>query len=447
MPPGTFIHDWGLPGINIRPPPFATATDPASSPLRGKILNLARSDYTTFGANHRKQFLAADVAWFAGGASTDGNHIPAPDSYFHEFDDLRQMLPTGTIGNEARRALHERMQHVVFDLATLWDRAFGGSTMIMHIEGTTVPNTPVHPQFLRCAAYLPPSFVANNPASHGPIARIVQTFIEAVGVPTVNKWRSNGNRRGWPLNQPGPGAHPNPASTTLIPQPSSPASAHYKFHGRPIGVLDEILAASAPVPVVVIPDDDEDIFDSSGDDILTVLERLGYAEAESRDRLTRIHDLEEQTEMLMSQVAALETALATERQSNTALRSALTLPTLSSPPHSRTSTGTPPYSPSPIPLRLMSPLAASAASPSRHAYDQVDLDTFITSHGLDNHAASIRMVMRAFHAAKWSEELVQLGIPDEILSTLLEVMSACREHTYFTTYTRSYPMYRTYDFL
>ncbi|KAJ6614644.1 hypothetical protein B0H10DRAFT_2221031 [Mycena sp. CBHHK59/15] len=412
MPPGTFIHDWGLPGINIRPPPVRDGYGPSVVPIAWENLKFGplglydlwrrlgvfKREDGVF-QNHRKQFLAADVAWFAGGASTDGNHIPAPDSYFHEFDDLRQMLPTGTIGNEARRALHERMQHVVFDLATLWDRAFGGSTMIMHIEGTTVPNTPVHPQFLRCAAYLPPSFVANNPASHGPIARIVQTFIEAVGVPTVNKWRSNGNRRGWPLNQPGPGAHPNPASTTLIPQPSSPASAHYKFHGRPIGILDEILAASAPVPVVVIPDDDEDIFDSSGDDILTVLERLGYAEAESCDRLTRIHDLEEQTEMLMSQVAALETALATERQSNTALRSALTLPTLyapSTPPRSQPHLHTParrpvppPYSPSPIPLRLMFPLAASAASPSRHAYDQVDLDTFITSHGLDNHAASI----------------------------------------------------------
>ncbi|KAJ6573282.1 hypothetical protein B0H10DRAFT_2237192 [Mycena sp. CBHHK59/15] len=380
-------------------PPVRDGYGPSVVPIAWENLKFGPLGLYDLGAvwNHRKQFLAADVAWFAGGASTDGNHIPVPDSYFHEFDDLRQMLPTGTIGNEARRALHERMQHVVFDLATLWDRAFGGSTMIMQSRAplSPIPRASSVPPLRRLP---PPSFVANNPPVmvHRPN---VQTFIEAVGVPTVNKWRSNGNRRGWP-------------SISQVPS----ASAHYKFHGRPIGVLDEILAASAPVPVVVIPDDDEDIFDSSGDDILTVLERLGYAEAESRDRLTG-----STTSRSKPRFEHCFTQCAHPSHSLCAKYSA---PFSASPPHSRTSTGTPALFAIPHPFAPHVPTRRFGASPSRHAYDQVDLDTFITSHGLDNHAASIRMVMRAFHAAKWSEELVQLGIPDEILSTLLEVMSA-----------------------
>lgn len=178
--------------------------------------------------------------------------------------------------------------------------------MVMHIDGTTIPNTPAAPEYLRVSAYLPPSFIASQPASHGSIAQIVQMFVESVGVPTVNQWRLNANLRGWPLTQQGPGANPNPPSPTLIPAPRDPDSAHYKFMGRPVGVLDTLLTpptAAAAVPVVIIPDDD---LDDATMDLMDAIERAAYAEAEVQEHIQRIHELESQVDVLANQVTFLE---------------------------------------------------------------------------------------------------------------------------------------------
>ncbi|KAJ6629672.1 hypothetical protein B0H10DRAFT_1293488 [Mycena sp. CBHHK59/15] len=376
------------------------------------------------------RFLASDVAWFAGGVSTDGRHLG--NGFHQEFIDLRERLPTNSY--EARKHLNLRIQHTVFDLATLWDRTFGGSTIVLHVEGTTAPNTPVLPEFLRCTAYLPPSFLAQNPASHGPIAHIAQTFIESVGVPTVNQWVRHARAHGWSLTQTGPRPQPNRTPRTLVPAPDSRDSSHYKFLGRPVGALDSILATAAtsnpsPLPLVVIPDYDEE----------ELLARLDDAEAMASEHLARIQELEEQAEMLISQVAALETALTDERHSNTVLRGTLNAPTRSTPatpsrsqpvPSTRTpaahvpSTPTrrhpvvpPPYSPS---ARLMSPF--SAGSPSRFTHHE-DLQAFITSHGLDNHGHSIRMLIRQVHPVRWADELALSGIAEDLVPLLLEIMS------------------------
>ncbi|KAJ6603152.1 hypothetical protein B0H10DRAFT_2229899 [Mycena sp. CBHHK59/15] len=422
---GTFVYNWGLPGINIDPPPFARATPLGLYDLR-RHLGVLKCQPGIFNQN-KPHFLASDIAWFAGGASTNGRYLT--DRFFPEFNDLHQMLPVRAVGGEARKSLNLKMQHVVFDLATLWDRSFGGSTIVLHMEGTTVPNTPVLPEYLRCTAYLPPLFLSDNPASHGPIAQIAQTFIKSVGVPTVNKWFSNARARGWPLSQSGP--HPNPTSSTLIPAPNGADSVHYKFLGRPIGALNEILGTRpSPPPLFVIPDDDmEDL-----------LERLGDAEGRINEHLTQIQALEEQAEMLISQVVALETALAAERQSNTTLRNALNAPTRSTPatlsrsqpapgsartpatprsPSTPTRRHPPPYSPSGVPPRL----TPFAPSPSRFAPDHTDLNAFLTSHGLDNQVDAINMLLRIAHPVKWAEELTQLGVPDDLVPLVLDVMS------------------------
>ncbi|KAJ6602309.1 hypothetical protein B0H10DRAFT_2230194 [Mycena sp. CBHHK59/15] len=352
-----------------------------------------------------------------------------------EFIDLRERLPTNSY--EARKHLNLRIQHTVFDLATLWDRTFGGSTIVLHVEGTTAPNTPVLPEFLRCTAYLPPSFLAQNPASHGPITHIAQTFIESVGVPTINQWVRHARAHGWSLTQTGPRPQPNRTPRTLVPAPDSRDSSHYKFLGRPVGALDSILATAAtsnpsPPPLVVIPDYDEE----------ELLARLDDAEAMASEHLARIQELEEQAEMLISQVAALETALTDERHSNTVLCGTLNAPTryflsnsrhsvaLSACPqhshscsprsvnaHSLPPCGPPPYSPS---ARLMSPF--SAGSPSRFTHHE-DLQAFITSHGLDNHGHSIRMLIRQVHPVRWADELALAGIAEDLVPLLLEIMS------------------------
>ncbi|KAJ7257421.1 hypothetical protein C8J57DRAFT_1235139 [Mycena rebaudengoi] len=114
--------------------------------------------------------------------------------------------------------------------ATLWDRLFGGTTLILHVDGTTVPNTPPLPEYLSCSMYLPPLFVADHPSHHAAIARIAQLFIESVGVPTVERWRRNANLRGWSLSQTGPVPRENSPGSILIPDPQ-PHSASYTVLG------------------------------------------------------------------------------------------------------------------------------------------------------------------------------------------------------------------------
>ncbi|KAJ7170275.1 hypothetical protein C8R43DRAFT_1120708 [Mycena crocata] len=237
---------------------------------------------------------------------------------------------------------------------------------------TTVPNTPPLPQFLRCSAYLPPSFIADNPASHGSIAHIAQLFIEAVGVPTVQKWSSNANQRGWLLNQTCPGPHPNPVMPTLIPQPHTEGSAHYKFNGRVVGVLDALLglppAVPAPptLPVVVIPDD-----------LMDAVEQAGYAEAESASRLqqiqimqARIESLEALAENLRGQLGATRSAVyPSQGTPSTPLR----------PSSSPTCTRRPPaYSSSPSrPSSSRVATSLPTPSPARQEVEApVDLETY-----------------------------------------------------------------------
>lgn len=188
--------------------------------------------------------------------------------------------------------------------------------MVLHIDGTTMPNTPPEPQYLRATAYLPPAFVANHTTSHAAIARIAQMFIESVGVPTVQDWFNNARHLGWSLTQPGPGAAPNTWSPELIP-PNHPGTSHYRFFGQPVGALDTLLGsphtpapapapASVPVPVVVIGDDKDD-FEDMTMGLMDAIERANSAEAESADRLERIHQLEQQVDILIARVAAANT--------------------------------------------------------------------------------------------------------------------------------------------
>ncbi|KAJ6544874.1 hypothetical protein DFH09DRAFT_1321730 [Mycena vulgaris] len=427
----SFIYDWGLPAINVPPPASRDGYGPNPAPLPWNSLQFSPIGLYDLRRRlgvlprepgifqrYQSRFIASDLAWFVADASVDNKHIPpTPNSFFPEFNTLRDTVPTGPTGAEARKSLNKQIGRLVFDMATCWDRLFGGTTMILHIEGTTVPNTPPLPQYLRCATYLPPSFIADNPASHASIARIAQLFIESVGVPTVQKWRNNANRRGWPLTQPGPVPMPNTNSPILIPQPDH-GTTHYKFKGRPIGGLDTILP---PVlPVVIIPDEDD--FD---DAIMDAMERAGYAEAEALEYLRRIEELEAQEAILIERVASLEDLT----DSLHAQLSTLTRPTRGfkvrlTSPHAPPSFHSAARSQPATPTRVQP--STSRRPPPPHDNENADMETFIMdpNNGLEDHAGSIRLLIRLAHAAKWYEELLDLGIEPAMASAIVDVAAA-----------------------
>ena len=110
--------------------------------------------------------------------------------------------------------------------------------MVIHIEGATVPGAPNLPEYLKADVYLPPHLVDEHPECHVPIASMVQTFIEEIGIPTVNRYMVAGHKFGWNFTQ-NMSTHALPSSHNLplIPPPEKPSSAHYVFRGRPYGSI------------------------------------------------------------------------------------------------------------------------------------------------------------------------------------------------------------------
>jgi hypothetical protein len=120
----------------------------------------------------------------------------------------------------------------------MWDRAYGGSTLVIHVEGATIPGAPNLPEYLKADVYLPPHLIDERPECHFPIAAMVQTFIEEIGIPTVNRFIEAGRKFGWTFSQKqSTYAKPSSQNLALIPPPAKTGSAHYIFYGRPYGSL------------------------------------------------------------------------------------------------------------------------------------------------------------------------------------------------------------------
>jgi hypothetical protein len=273
----------GLAGINISPPPVRNGYGPTVVPppwptLRFGLLGLynlrrhldvLKSKPNVF-LTYQSRFFASDVAWFAGGASTDGRHIP-DSGFFPEFDDVRETLPTGPVGSDARKSLNQRIQHMVFDLvhgppyipffANIVSRLLSGIAPSADPPLFSTSRAPPFP--------IPLSY--RNTFAAPPTSRRLSSLI----TPQSRTYRPNRTniyrirwrpdrqqmvqQRACPWLVPHsvrPQCPPHPAPATLIPAPDSADSSHYKFFGRPLGALNEVFGAH---PVVIPDDDDEDL--------------------------------------------------------------------------------------------------------------------------------------------------------------------------------------------
>ncbi|KAF7371856.1 hypothetical protein MVEN_00042500 [Mycena venus] len=234
--------NWRVSGVNLPPPNSRTLDplnlrpydelgfDPTSAYDLRRHLGVRTDEPGRLMASIDK-FLASDIAWLASGASNDGQH-QVEDRFFDEFDHLRQATLTGNTGATDRKAFIEQGRRLIYDLATKIDRAIGSTTMVLTMEGTTIPGTPTRPEYLKAHAHLPPCFLTQNPSSKHQVATIVQLFIEHIGVPTVATWERRA-RTLWSL--PVGSVNVTRASnryTPLIPTPSPSTSTHYLFRGR-----------------------------------------------------------------------------------------------------------------------------------------------------------------------------------------------------------------------
>jgi hypothetical protein len=160
------------------------------------------------------------------------------------------------------------------------DRAMGSTTIVIMMEGTTVPGTPPRSDFLKAHVCMPPSFLSENPGSHVAITTIIQLFIEHVGVPMVQAWTCRTLACNWPLTQPGSnGLHVpvNPVTLPLIPDPA-PWSAYYLFRGCAAGYVP-IAPVASPGPPSSSQNSIYDIeMDETTMSLLSAVERVAELE-------------------------------------------------------------------------------------------------------------------------------------------------------------------------
>ena len=68
--------------------------------------------------------------------------------------------------------------------------------MILHVNGTTIPGASNLLEFIKAEVYMLPHLLDEHPECHHPVALIVQTFIEKIGIPTVKQWEMAAQKMG-----------------------------------------------------------------------------------------------------------------------------------------------------------------------------------------------------------------------------------------------------------
>ncbi|KAJ7027668.1 hypothetical protein C8F04DRAFT_1266772 [Mycena alexandri] len=431
-PPPPYVHNWAAP--QIRQPPSQPPSHqgyPARNPLpwHGLKFNpLGLFDLRrhlgifpltpTVWNTYRHRFLASDLSWLATGASEDNQHDPGAAGFFPEFYQLRNSLPSNDAGYQERTRFKES--------TTMWDRTFGSTTMILSINGTTSPGTPVSPDYLRASVYLPPSFLRRTPEAHPAIANIAQTFIESVGVPTVRAWVQDATATGWRLTQPGAngllalhlsrppfGAVPSsttaPAATTpassaddsTLDLPPSPVSTRYGSE-EPLSA-ESIALLSALERVAILEGEVEELRQYLEDvtaEHVTTLTRLAAADAKLNAAAVREEGYGDQLRALRAQVA-----------SGSGTPSLPSYATSQATP-TRPRAGTP-----------FSPRAGTPFSSPSKPRSLPRTEALLEELGLTEHLPALRVATRLAPATRWYQEVTALGLDDEVADKLIDCLT------------------------
>jgi hypothetical protein len=108
------------------------------------------------------------------------------------------------------------------------DRAYGGVSLFLHVEGANRPNSPLHPEFVKANVYFPGYLYIKDARFPPIISRMTQQFITEIGLPVIERWERCARAK-WLLTR-GPSPLPYPEQDDATPNGSST----FVIHGRRI---------------------------------------------------------------------------------------------------------------------------------------------------------------------------------------------------------------------
>jgi len=354
--------------------------------------------------------------------------------------------------------------------AALWDRTFGGATLILHVEGTTRPNAPRRPEHVKADVYFPGYLIKEDPRISPIISELVQTYIADIGIPVIERWERCA-RTLWPLTQ-GDGHRIPPPYPSQPTQPDAilHKSSTFVYHGRP-------LISPSPHDTVIVDDyeeeeltpsmleminmiDQRDLYKSQLDTVQAALSATEQALSES---LAREEDLRCQlknaaTIMSTSMDGADSNINVSRGHPGSASRHGSPTPHIThhtASPARRIAHHTPPVS-SPLALHdqfdRFSPTSASPrhnafASPSRRnpiarrlfaspsegpgepevsttTREIVSLTEFLENHNITHLSRTLDVIRRNLPISLWAAELEQVGVSSTLIDRLIISMVA-----------------------
>ena len=255
--------------------------------------------------NHRTQFDATDLAWFAAGLSTEVLDL-AQNSFPPELSTLRHT----TIGSQARSALRTCVQKLCFDLvciiqmcynmvlmyciqATLWDRSFGGATLIIHVEGATHPNALMQPKYIKSDVYFPGYLIKENPHFSPIISKLVQKYIVNIGMPVIERWERCA-RLIWSMTQ-------GKDTQVPLPYPSQPIQPYVTPRGSSTFIYNGCPLSFNPSVIDEYKEDEEEL-NSAMVELLNVIEECEKYKSQVETTQAALHNSLAREEQLKSEL-------------------------------------------------------------------------------------------------------------------------------------------------
>ncbi|KDR74600.1 hypothetical protein GALMADRAFT_140966 [Galerina marginata CBS 339.88] len=401
---------------------------------------------------HRQSFEAADMAWIATslGLSTRPLQL-MPSEFPPELLTLRDGMPANAA--PARAAMRARLQRLIFDVAALLDRAFGGATLVLHVEGSTRPNSPLRPEYVKSDVYFPAHLIEEEPRLSPILSSMAQQFMVDVGLSVIERWERCARVK-WSFTQGADGKIPAPY-VVLPEQPiaTPPGSSSFIYHGREVNTV----GARPHVTVNGDSDDEDDTFsqfDPSPSEWQVIEAAEKYARLESQ--LAAMRDELMETKKALSEALVRECNHAAELDAARAHGGRPTVAFALQPsPSPHTSLTSPSRRTYPSPLRgpvtprkatspgnPVTPLSRQSANhpsrpgtpacegPSRvqggatvNSFDSfAGYDDFLLFHGMSHFSATLDFIRNNCTVSSWPEHLGNLKVPKEKVDPLIKLM-------------------------